>query len=57
MKTFATEFREAFPDFRDSIDIQLAEGDMVATRFISMGRTEARSWGSSRPTRSSLGPG
>jgi SnoaL-like polyketide cyclase len=28
MKTFATEFREAFPDFHDSIDIQIAEGDM-----------------------------
>jgi steroid delta-isomerase-like uncharacterized protein len=37
MKTFATEFREAFPDFHDSIDIQLAEGDMVATRFTSRG--------------------
>jgi steroid delta-isomerase-like uncharacterized protein len=34
MKTFAAEFREAFPD---SIDIQLAEGDMVATRFTSRG--------------------
>jgi hypothetical protein len=28
MKTFAAEFREAFPDFHDSIDIQIAEGDM-----------------------------
>jgi steroid delta-isomerase-like uncharacterized protein len=37
MKTFATEFREAFPDFHDSIDIQLAEGDLVATRVISRG--------------------
>jgi steroid delta-isomerase-like uncharacterized protein len=37
MKTFAAEFREAFPDFRDSIDIQIAEGDMVATRFTSRG--------------------
>jgi predicted ester cyclase len=37
MKAFAAEFREAFPDFRDSIDIQLAEGDMVATRFTSRG--------------------
>jgi predicted ester cyclase len=37
MKSFATEFREAFPDFHDSIDIQLAEGDMVATRFTSRG--------------------
>ena len=37
MKTFAAEFREAFPDFRDSIDIQIAEGEMVATRFTSRG--------------------
>jgi steroid delta-isomerase-like uncharacterized protein len=37
MKTFATEFREAFPDFHDSIDIQLAEGDLVATHFTSSG--------------------
>jgi steroid delta-isomerase-like uncharacterized protein len=37
MKAFATEFRQAFPDFRDSIDVQLAEGDLVATRFTSMG--------------------
>jgi steroid delta-isomerase-like uncharacterized protein len=37
MKAFAAEFRDAFPDFRDSIDIQLAEGDMVATRFTSRG--------------------
>jgi predicted ester cyclase len=35
MKAFAAEFREAFPDFHDSIDIQLGEGDMVATRFTS----------------------
>ncbi len=37
MKTFAAEFRKAFPDFRDSIDIQIAEGDMVATKFTSRG--------------------
>ena len=37
MKGFAAEFHEAFPDFHDSIDIQLAEGDMVATRFTSRG--------------------
>ena len=37
MKTFAAEFRKAFPDFRDSIDIQIAEGDMVATRATSRG--------------------
>jgi steroid delta-isomerase-like uncharacterized protein len=37
MKQFVREFREGFPDFRDSIDLQLAEGDMVATRFTSTG--------------------
>jgi predicted ester cyclase len=37
MKRFAREFREAFPDFHDSVDIQIAEGDMVATRFTSTG--------------------
>jgi predicted ester cyclase len=37
MKNFAKEFRQAFPNFHDSIDIQLAEADMVATRFTSMG--------------------
>jgi steroid delta-isomerase-like uncharacterized protein len=37
MKKFAAEFRKAFPDFRDSIDIQIAEGDMVATRFTYRG--------------------
>jgi steroid delta-isomerase-like uncharacterized protein len=37
MKKFAAEFRKAFPDFHDSIDIQIAEGDMVATRFTSRG--------------------
>lgn len=37
IKKFAAEFRKAFPDFHDSIDMQIAEGDMVATRFISTG--------------------
>ena len=37
MKRFAREFREAFPDFHDSIDIQVAEGDLVTTRFTSTG--------------------
>jgi predicted ester cyclase len=37
MKAFAAEFQTGFPDFRDSIDIQLAEGGMVATRFTSRG--------------------
>ena len=37
MKSFVAEFRRAFPDFHDSIDIQVAEGDLVVTRFTSMG--------------------
>ena len=37
MKSFAAEFRRAFPDFHDSIDIQVAEGDLVVTRFTSTG--------------------
>jgi steroid delta-isomerase-like uncharacterized protein len=37
MKSFAAEFRRAFPDFHDSIDIQVAEDDLVVTRFTSTG--------------------
>src|SRR5215212_4753531 len=29
MKRFARKFREAFPDFHDSVDIQIAEGKIV----------------------------
>ncbi len=32
---FVREFREAFPDFHDTIDDQVAEGDKVVTRFTS----------------------
>jgi steroid delta-isomerase-like uncharacterized protein len=34
---FVREFREAFPDFHDTIDDQVAEGDKVVTRFSSTG--------------------
>ncbi|MFP5405058.1 MAG: ester cyclase [Gammaproteobacteria bacterium] len=34
---FVTEFHEAFPDFLDTIEDQVAEGDKVATRFTSRG--------------------
>jgi steroid delta-isomerase-like uncharacterized protein len=37
MKSFAAEFRRAFPDFHDSIDIQVAEDDLEVTRFTSTG--------------------
>ena len=34
---FVREFREAFPDFHDTIDDQVAEGDKIVTRFTSTG--------------------
>ncbi len=34
---FVREFREAFPDFHDTIDDQVAEGAKVVTRFTSTG--------------------
>ena len=34
---FVREFREAFPDFHDTIDDQVAEGDRVVTLFTSTG--------------------
>jgi steroid delta-isomerase-like uncharacterized protein len=37
LKAFVREFREAFPDFSDSIEDQVAEGDQVVTRFTSVG--------------------
>jgi steroid delta-isomerase-like uncharacterized protein len=36
-KKFVAEFRQAFPDFGNEIDDQLAEGNLVATRFVSSG--------------------
>ena len=37
MKAFIVEFRRGFPDFRDTIEDQVAEGDRVVTRFTSRG--------------------
>ena len=34
---FVTAFRTTFPDLEDRIDLQLAEGDLVCTRFTSTG--------------------
>jgi steroid delta-isomerase-like uncharacterized protein len=42
MKRFAAEFRSAFPNFRNSIDDQVAEGDRVVTRFKSRGTHKGR---------------
>jgi steroid delta-isomerase-like uncharacterized protein len=37
LKSFVAELRSAFPDFWDSVDDQVAEGDKVVTRFTSHG--------------------
>ncbi len=37
LKTFVLEFRQAFPDFYDIVEDQVAEGDKVVTRFTSVG--------------------
>lgn len=49
VKRFVQEFRSAFPDFRDSIEEQLADGDKVITRFVSMG-TQRGPFGDLPPT-------
>jgi steroid delta-isomerase-like uncharacterized protein len=36
-KEFISMFHRAFPDFDDQIVMQIAEGDMVATQFVSGG--------------------
>jgi steroid delta-isomerase-like uncharacterized protein len=37
LKEFVQEFHDAFADFRDTVDDQIAEGDRVVTRFTSAG--------------------
>ncbi len=37
LSAFVREIHEAFPDFQDTIDDQVAEGDKVVTRFTSTG--------------------
>ena len=36
-KQFVSAFHQAFPDFEDRIVTQIAEGDLVATQFVSSG--------------------
>ncbi|HEV8419788.1 MAG TPA: ester cyclase, partial [Actinomycetota bacterium] len=45
VKSFVREFREAFPDFHDTVEDQIAEGDTVVTRFTSMGTQKGRLMG------------
>lgn len=39
-RRFAAAYREAFPDFRVTVEDQFAEGDRVATRFTARGTHE-----------------
>ncbi len=37
LQGFVAEFQQAFPDFTDRVDRQVAEGDVVVTQFTSSG--------------------
>jgi len=37
LKSFVAEFHAGFPDFVDTVELQLAEGDLVTTQFTSAG--------------------
>src|SRR5215212_4572152 len=42
VKEFANMFRNAFPDVQLSVEAQVAEGDMVVTRWIASGTHQGR---------------
>ena len=48
-KRIAMDFRAAFPDLRMTIDLMVAEGDMVVMRWTSEG-TNTGSWGNTPAT-------
>lgn len=37
LKAFVAEFHRAFPDFADTVDRQVSEGELVVTQFTSAG--------------------
>jgi steroid delta-isomerase-like uncharacterized protein len=49
MKKITSDFRAAFPNLQMTIDLILAEGDMVAARW-TMAGTHTGSWGNVQPT-------
>jgi steroid delta-isomerase-like uncharacterized protein len=44
-KRFIATFHQAFPDFEDRIVSQIAEGDLVATQFVSSGTQKSEIMG------------
>ena len=48
-KRIAEDFRAAFPDLRMTLDLILAEGDLVAARWTTTG-THTGPWGDVEPT-------
>ena len=48
-KKIAADFRAAFPDLRMTIDLVIAEGDMIAARWTTEG-TNTGQWGNVPPT-------
>jgi steroid delta-isomerase-like uncharacterized protein len=48
-RKIAADFRAAFPDLKWTVDLILAEGDLVAGRWTARG-TNTGTWGSAEPT-------
>jgi steroid delta-isomerase-like uncharacterized protein len=48
-RTIAADFRRAFPDLRMTVDLILAEGDLVAARWTTSG-THTGPWAGVEPT-------
>lgn len=45
LKTIARALRAAFPDLKNTIDLQVAEGDLVATKITYTGTMKGDLWG------------
>jgi predicted ester cyclase len=45
LKTIARALRAAFPDLKNNIDLQVAEGDLVATKITYTGTMRGDLWG------------
>ena len=52
-RTIAADFRRAFPDLRMTLDLIVAEGDLVAARWTTIG-THSGPWAGVEPTGKSV---